>query len=27
ELSEAIVDGMIDRSIHGDYELDRLILN
>ena len=27
ELSEAIVDGMIDRSIRGDYELDRLILN
>lgn len=27
ELAEAIVDGMIDRSIRGGYELDRLILN
>lgn len=27
DLSEAIVDGMIDRSIRGGYELDRLILN
>lgn len=27
ELSEAIVDGMIDRSVRGKYELDRLILN
>ena len=27
ELAEAIVDGMIDRSVRGNYELDRLILN
>ncbi|MGC1526758.1 MAG: transposase [Phormidesmis sp.] len=27
ELTEAIVDGMIDRSVRGDYELDRLIFN
>lgn len=27
ELTEAIVDGMIDRSVRGGYELDRLILN
>ncbi|MEO1388698.1 MAG: transposase [Cyanobacteria bacterium J06634_6] len=27
ELSEAIVDGMIDRSIKGEYALDRFILN
>ncbi len=27
QLAEAIVDGMIDRSIRGNYELDRLILN
>lgn len=27
DLAEAIVDGMIDRSVRGDYELDRLILN
>ena len=27
DLAEAIVDGMIDRSLRGEYELDRLILN
>ena len=27
QLAEAIVDGIIDRSIRGNYELDRLILN
>lgn len=27
ELVEALVDGMIDRSIKGNYELDRLIIN
>lgn len=27
ELAEAIVDGMIDRSQQGGYELDRFILN
>ena len=27
ELTEAIVDGMIDRSVRGTYELDRLIIN
>lgn len=27
ELAEAIVDGMIDRSQRGQYELDRFILN
>ena len=27
ELAEAIVDGMIDRSQRGSYELDRFILN
>ena len=27
ELAEAIVDGMIDRSHQGGYELDRLIIN
>lgn len=27
QLAEAIVDGMIDRSVRGNYDLDRLILN
>ena len=27
ELTEAIVHGMIDRSVRGDYELDCLIIN
>jgi len=27
ELAEAIVDGMIDRSLRGGYELDRIIIN
>ena len=27
ELAEAIVDGMIDRSQRGEYDLDRFILN
>lgn len=27
ELAEAIVDGLIDRSHRGGYDLDRLILN
>ena len=27
ELAEAIVDGMIDRSKRGGYELDRFIFN
>jgi len=26
-LAEAIVDGMIDRSLRGGYELDRIIIN
>ncbi|NJM96433.1 MAG: hypothetical protein HC800_03780 [Phormidesmis sp. RL_2_1] len=27
ELMEALVDGMIDRSVRGEYSLDRLIIN